>query len=211
MTSVFRRRGSPAAQASEGSARAARDTKTREYSTSADGQAETRGKGRPTPKRREAQRQRRPLQAPRDRKEAYRQAKERQRAQRQRARAGLAAGDERYLPRRDKGPVRRLARNYIDARRGVGEFFLFLSLFVIALTAIPVTAVQLVAYNIAFPLLLVTIAAEAVLVTRRVRRLAEERYPDESTRGLGFYVVTRGLQIRRLRMPPPQVKIGDRV
>lgn len=151
------------------------------------------------------------MRAPRDRKEAYRQVKERQRAQRRRARAGLAAGDERYLPPRDKGPVRRLARDYVDARRGVGEFFLFLSLFVIALTAVPVTSVQLVAYNIAFPLLLVGIASEAVLVSRRVKRLVAQRYPDESTRGLGFYVVTRGLQIRRLRMPPPQVKVGDRI
>lgn len=151
------------------------------------------------------------MRAPQDRKAAYRQVKERQRAERQRARAGLAAGDERYLPARDRGPVRKLARDYVDSRRGIGEFFLFLSLIVIALTAVPVSRVQIIAYNFAFPLLLIAIATEGVLASRKVKRLAAERYPGESVRGLGFYVVTRGLQIRRLRMPPPKIKPGQQI
>lgn len=151
------------------------------------------------------------MRAPQNRKAAYRQVKQRQRAERQQARAGLAAGDERYLPNRDKGPVRRLARDYVDSRRGVGEYFLVLALAVIALTAIPITSVQVIAYNVAFPLLLVAIVGEALLTSRRVKGLAAQRFPNESTRGLGFYTATRGLQMRRLRMPPPKVKRGQQV
>ena len=31
-------------------------------------------------------------------------------------REALANGDERYLPARDKGPVRRFVRDYVDSR-----------------------------------------------------------------------------------------------
>lgn len=149
------------------------------------------------------------MRAPRDRREAYRRIKRHQRADRRRARAALAAGDERYLPKRDRGSVRKLARDYVDSRRTVSEFFLFLALGVMALSVVPAASVQFAVYNIVFPLLLVTIAVEAALAVRRVKRLVAERYPNESTRGLSFYVVTRGLQIRRLRLPTPQVKVGD--
>lgn len=151
------------------------------------------------------------MRAPQDRREAHRQRKRNQRAERQRARAALAAGDERYLPKRDQGPVRRLARDYVDSRRRISEFFLFLALGVMALSLVPVAAVQFAVYNAVFPLLLVTVAVEAGLAARRVKQLAAERYPNHSTRGLAFYVITRGLQLRRLRLPGPRVKVGDRI
>lgn len=169
-------------------------------------------KGHPTPKRSEAERRRRqPLSAPRDRKEAYRQTKDRQRAERRRARAGLAAGDERFLPPRDKGPARRLARDCVDSRRSVGEFFLYVSIVVIGLALVPSPAVRFYAYYVVWPLLLVAIVVDSMFIARRVRRLARERYPDESTRGLTWYAVSRSLQIRRLRLPPPKVKVGQSI
>ncbi len=199
---MFRRRGTATTQAPESRGDSA---------DSRDGAVKTEGKGHPTPKRRDAQRRRQPTRAPQNRKEAYRRIKQRQRADRQRARAGIAAGDERYLPARDSGPVRKLARDYVDSRRGVGEYFLFLALAVVALSLVPVPAVQLFVTNIGFPLLLGLIIVEAVLLSRRLKRLAAERYPQESTKGLSFYAVTRSLQMRRLRMPPPAVKPGARV
>lgn len=205
---MFRRRSPATARVPDDSS-ADGDTQTTGEADAA--RSRTQGKGRPTPKRREAQGRRPPIHAPQDRKAAYRQVKERQRAERRRARAGLAAGDERYLPARDKGPVRKLARDYVDSRRGVSEYFLIVALVIIGLTAVPVTSVQVVAYNIAFPLLLIVIVTEGVLTSRKVKRLAEQRYPNESTRGAGFYAATRGLQIRRLRIPPPRVKPGQRI
>ena len=50
---------------------------------------------------------------------------------------------------------------------------------------------------------------EGILIGRRVRALAAERLPGESTRGIGLYAAMRALQIRRLRMPKPRVNIGD--
>ena len=36
----------------------------------------------------------------------------------------MARGDDAYLPTRDRGPVRKLVRDVVDARRNVGSFFL---------------------------------------------------------------------------------------
>src|SRR5262249_15240430 len=78
--------------------------------------AETAGKGRPTPKRRDVeQRNRRPVIGARkvtvkpgatreERKAAKRAQREADLAQRQRSRAGMASGDERFLAARDRGP-----------------------------------------------------------------------------------------------------------
>jgi hypothetical protein len=38
-----------------------------------------------------------------------------------------------------------------------------------------------------------------------------ERLPGQSIRGLTTYAVMRGIQIRRFRMPQPQVKVGDKI
>jgi hypothetical protein len=66
------------------------------------------GKGRPTPKRSEAQgrRQGPPPPPPTTRKEAYRRMRETQATNRGSVRAAAARGDESALPARDRGPVR---------------------------------------------------------------------------------------------------------
>jgi hypothetical protein len=51
-------------------------------------------------------------------------------------------------------------------------------------------------------------ALEGYLIGRKVSRLAAERYPGESTRGLRMYAAMRALQIRQLRFPKPRVKPG---
>lgn len=206
MAGVFRRRDSTATAPGEGATGSGGPT-TKEPPKG----AKTEGKGRPTPKRKDAEGRRQPLRAPADRKDAYKQVKNRQKDERRRAKEGLSRGDERYLPARDKGPVRKLARDYVDSRRSVGEFFLFIALLVIVLTAVPLLSVQRVAYNVIFPLLLVAIVVESYLVQRRVKRLAAQRHPDESTRGLALYSITRNMQFRRLRLPPPKVKPGQEV
>ena len=61
-------------------------------------------KGRPTPSRREAEAARKhQLKIPKDPKAAKKAVRERDREDRARSRAGMMAGDERYLPARDKG------------------------------------------------------------------------------------------------------------
>ena len=36
----------------------------------------------------------------------------------------MKSGDERYLPERDQGPVKRFVRDYVDARLSIAEFLL---------------------------------------------------------------------------------------
>ena len=89
----------------------------------ADEHAETNaaGKGRATPTRAEQEAARkRPLVA--DTKEAKARARAELAASRDKARLGMAAGDERYLPARDKGPQRRYVRDFVDAGWHLGEF-----------------------------------------------------------------------------------------
>ena len=59
--------------------------------------------------------------------------------------------------------------------------------------------------------LLLVIVLESSIVGGRVIKLAHQRFPDESTRGVRMYAAIRGTQIRRLRMPAPRVKPGDKI
>jgi len=135
-----------------------------------------------------------------------------QRDQRGRSRAGLAAGDDAYAMPRDRGPVRRLVRDIVDARRNIGSWFLVVGLLIIAGNGSRVPAVQLAA-TMLWLLLLLGLAADWTLLGRRIARLVRERYPDDATRMRShvFYGIMRSTQFRRLRMPRAQVRIGERV
>ncbi|MFF0306058.1 DUF3043 domain-containing protein [Streptosporangium sp. NPDC004379] len=175
------------------------------------------GKGRPTPKRRDAEgRRRQPVTAPKDRKEAYRQLRERQAKERVRAREGMLRGEERYLPARDQGPVRKFARDWVDSRRLVSQYFLPFMVVVLLITWIPFpdqdfrTAVNIAVVTIGWPIMMVGVVLASVWVAWRVKKLAAEKYPGENVRGVGFYAAMRALQIRKLRFPPPTVLPGGR-
>ncbi|MEO3783307.1 DUF3043 domain-containing protein [Actinocorallia sp. B10E7] len=169
------------------------------------------GKGRPTPKRREAEKVRRNqlVTAPRDRKEAYRQVRERQAQQRSKAREGMARGDSRYLPKRDQGPVREFARDYVDSRRTVGSH-LMLIMFVIVLVSFVQTPVTQLLFMLIPPVLLFVVLTESLLLSQKVKKLAAERFPNEERKGVGLYAATRSLQMRRLRIPNPRYGPGDK-
>jgi hypothetical protein len=177
----------------------------------ADKVAKSTGKGRPTPKRREAEkRNRQPITAPRTRKEAYRQARERQADDRKKSREGVARGDQRHLLKRDKGPVRQLARDFVDSRRTFGEFFMYLMILVVVLSLAAPLAIRVYLQTFGLPVMLVVIIGESVWIASRIKKMAGERFPDESTQGVGFYAATRSMQIRRLRMPQPRLKAGQK-
>jgi hypothetical protein len=169
------------------------------------------GKGRPTPKRSEAERRRRqPFAAPKDRKEATRQSRDRQRAARVRRMEAMRRGDEWALPARDRGPARALARDYVDSRRRLSEFYMYGLLVLMVLLFVRVPAVQQLVPLVVLAAVLVMIV-EGVFLGYRVRALVQQRLPGESTRGVRMYAAMRALQIRRLRMPKPRVKPGTTV
>jgi hypothetical protein len=169
-------------------------------------------KGEATPKRTSTN-VRRPEPPAANRKEALRRTRERQRGERAEAREKMMAGDERYLLPRDKGPVRGLARNVVDSRRNAATFF-FIGLFVILLGTSRGFPEQVrIAANALFLVLFAATLIDTFLIVRRVKALASERYPKETQglRGIYFYVIMRTISFRRLRVPKPKVKVGDRV
>ncbi len=168
------------------------------------------GKGRPTPKRRDAQASRKVVAAPTSRREASKQARERLRVERAQSRAALMAGDERALPTRDRGPVKRFARDAVDARRNVAEYLLPFVLVVFAISIYPNAAVQSVTSLLMLAAIILAVVDSVVLV-RSLTKRAGERFPDEDLSGLGRYALMRSTQIRRLRLPKPKVSRGQAV
>jgi hypothetical protein len=165
------------------------------------------GKGRPTPKRREAERaRRRPIGAvPGDRKAA----REEMRRQRAEQRAAMERGDESRMPARDRGPVRRFARDYVDVRRTVAEYFLPIGvLLYVVLIIARSTAVKSVV-SIALFALILLIVFEMTRLGIGLSRALRERFTDQERRGAVLYGLTRAGQVRRLRLPKPMVKPGE--
>ncbi|MFF3905183.1 DUF3043 domain-containing protein [Streptomyces sp. NPDC001848] len=167
-------------------------------------------KGRPTPKRSEAQSQRRSVaNTSMTRKDAAKRQREERRAALERQRQALASGDERYLPARDKGPVRKFARDHVDSRLNVAEFFLPMAVVILVLSVVRVGALQSIALLL-WLVVIVAIVIDSIISAFRLRKRLSERFPDQNKRGAVAYALMRSLQMRRLRLPKPQVKRGER-
>ena len=167
-------------------------------------------KGRPTPKRSEAQSQRRSVaNTSTSRKDAAKRQREDRRAALERQRQALAGGDERYLPARDKGPVRKFARDWIDSRFNVAEFFLPMAVLILVLSVVRVASLQNIALLL-WLVVIVLIVLDSFVSGIRLRKALGERFPDHNRKGAVAYGLMRSLQMRRLRLPKPQVKRGER-
>jgi hypothetical protein len=171
------------------------------------------GKGRPTPTRKEAEAARKAqLRKPRNRKEAAAYRREKVRTERSKMQEAMRTGDDRYLPAAEKGPVRRFARDYVDARWSVMEFALPV-LLVVSLVGVVFSSQFLWlagAVNLLFLVMILAIAADWFLLTMGLKKAATRKFPNESMKGLGFYAVRRTMQMRRWRLPKPMVKRGEK-
>lgn len=165
------------------------------------------GKNRPTPTRaeREAARKR-PLVA--DTKEARARAKAELAAQREKARIGMANGDERYLPARDKGPQRRFARDFVDAGWHIGELMMPLMIVVILLSLIPSRDVVFYGF-LGLWMFILFVVADMIITSARVKRAAKAKWGERREKGLGWYAAMRSIQMRFMRLPKAQVKRGE--
>jgi len=168
------------------------------------------GKGRPTPKRREAEakRPRRSL-APAVNKTDRKALKAQQRKKREELRGAYMRGEERALPTRDKGPARKFARNYVDSRYSVAEFFMPLLMVVLLLSVIPSDNIKILATLFMYMVILIS-TIDGFIMGRKIKAQVAEKYPDEKLKGLGIYAWLRSTQIRRLRSPSPLVKRGEK-
>ncbi|MEV4137451.1 DUF3043 domain-containing protein [Dactylosporangium sp. NPDC049742] len=149
-----------------------------------------------------------------NRREAAKKMRERQRAERLEAREGMANGDERFLLARDRGPERRLVRDIVDSRRTIGTFF-FGTTFLVMLVGFNKNLNPSIyfAANALFGVMAVATAIDSFLISRTVKRLVKQRFPN-STEKLGrlyFYAIMRAISFRFIRNPKPQVKIGATV
>jgi hypothetical protein len=171
----------------------------------------TPSKGKATPKRAEAQR-RKAEPPPTNRREALKRSREKSRADRAEAYEGMKRGDERYLLPRDRGPERALVRDIVDSRRTVGPYFFAGAFVLLFLFQIQIQAVALAA-NVIWLLLALAVAADSVLISRKIKKLVLERFPKtkESMRSLYFYGIMRAISFRKLRMPKTRLKIGEKV
>ncbi len=172
--------------------------------------AVTAGKGRPTPKRNEAERRRRYQLAPEDRKAAAKQSRGRDRADRARKTEAMRRGEEWALPAKDKGPVRALARDYVDSKRRFSEFYMYGLVVLLVLLFLHSPVIQTILPVVLIVMVLI-MAGEGFWIGRKVANLAAERYPGQSTRGIKMYSGMRALQIRKLRFPKPRVKPGESI
>ncbi|WP_424185047.1 DUF3043 domain-containing protein [Actinokineospora sp. G85] len=184
--------------------------------------ARTPGKGRPTPKRREAEgRKRGPVAPPpKTTREALRRARgskedrselaAKRKAQRLEQRKRMNEGDDKYLMPRDRGPVKAYLRDLVDARRNLLGLFMPLAVVVFASLLVPSLDVQQYATLVCL-LMLILMVAEGILNGRRLTKLVRAKFPKDTTRGfsLGWYGFVRATQLRRLRVPKPRVKPGD--
>ena len=170
-------------------------------------QARPGAKNRPTPKRREQEAlNKRPLIVT-DRKAATKQDKTARREAMAKQRAGMMTGDEKYLPARDKGPRRRFIRDTVDARWNIGEFMLPIMLIVLLLSFVRTNWALLLVFVLVYGLILVAIG-DALLMWRRTRRKMDDKFGG-AEKGDAWYAIMRAFQMRRTRMPKPQVARGE--
>jgi hypothetical protein len=166
-------------------------------------------KNRPTPKRRDQEAARKRPLVVTDRKAAREIDREKRREAQLKQRAAMVTGDDANLPARDKGPVRRYIRDYVDARWNVGEFLLPVMVVVLALSFIR-SPIIFATVSIGVYALILVAAVDAVILWRGLKkRLAEKFGADSQARGLAMYAVMRAIQLRRARMPRPMVRRGQ--
>ncbi|MCV7094047.1 DUF3043 domain-containing protein [Mycobacterium kubicae] len=186
----------------------------------------TSGKGRPTPKRSEARKnkkgpvvpapmtaaearaRRKSLAGPKLSREERRAERTASRARMTERRERMMAGDEAYLLPRDQGPVRRYVRDIVDARRNVLGLFMPSALALLfAMFAVPQVQFYM---SPAMLVLMAFMTIDGVILGRKVGRLVDAKFPKntESHWKLGLYAAGRASQMRRMRSPKPQVERG---
>ncbi len=184
-------------------------------------------KGRPTPKRRDAEgRNRGPVAPPpKTQREAMKRSKVQRSSMSKDERRALAAtnrermmaGDERYLMPRDRGKVRAYVRDLVDSRRNIAGILLPVAVLSFLILLMPLPALQTYGPVV----LLVAIAAavvDSIIFGRQMSKKVRAKFPNgdnsgQSTRGssLGFYAFNRACLIRRWRAPRPRVETGQRI
>jgi hypothetical protein len=186
------------------------------------GKAFTPGKGKATPKRRDAEAKKRGPVAPppttmreamkrnKELRKANPQTKEDRRAAAKARREAMMRGDDKALLPRDRGPVKAYVRDLVDSRRNLLGLFMPLAIVVFLALLVPLPQVQSYITLLCTAMLLV-MAIEGFVNGRKIAKLVREKFPKEAVNGrsIGWYAFVRASQIRKLRVPKPRLKPGD--
>jgi hypothetical protein len=166
-----------------------------------------------TPKRSAAQRRRTAEALPTDRRERAKVLRERERAARAERMAGMRAGDERFLPPRDRGPERALVRDIVDSRRTAGTWFFVGALVILFASNSRFPEEVRLAANLVWVALAAAVVLDSILIAGRIKRLVRQRFADTKQRmgSLYTYGIMRSITFRKMRMPSPRVKLGQKV
>jgi hypothetical protein len=167
------------------------------------------GKGRPTPTRKEAEAAARArAKGPRDRRVLTKKQREYRAEESRKIREAMKSGDERYFLPRDRGPVRRFIRDYVDVRFSIVEMVIPLMIIglILGYTGSP-ALVQ--ASSLVLLATVLFVIVDMVLLRWRLRRELRRRFPEEPLKGTTYYALTRAMQMKFMRLPKPRVKIGQ--
>jgi hypothetical protein len=122
----------------------------------------------------------------------------------------MAAGEEKYLPARDRGPAKAFTRDFVDARFTLAEYFIFIAVAVLLLGFIQNQALSTL-ISTGFFAITALIAIDSIILVIQLNKRAKEAFPNEIDRkGITLYALLRTLQLRRLRLPPPRVRRGGK-
>lgn len=169
------------------------------------------GKGRPTPTRKEAEAAAKArAKAPRTRKEQAAAQRVARAESSKTVRQAMKEGDERYYPARDRGPERRFIRDFVDARFSLIELVIPLLLVTMILGYSGNAGLARIG-NTVLMVTVLLVVIDMVLLRWRVRREFRRRFPEAPTKGISYYALTRALQMKFMRLPKPQVKIGQQL
>ncbi|MCE3294050.1 MAG: hypothetical protein K0Q84_2987, partial [Arthrobacter sp.] len=137
------------------------------------------GKGTPTPRRKDQEAARKRPLVPEDRKASKAAERAAVQEQRLKMRQALDTGDERFLPIRDKGPQKRFARDYVDARFSLGEYLMFGALiFVIVSLVVPSTSEQMIYVLGGFWVMFLAVFVDVFILSRKLRKRLAEKFGE---------------------------------
>lgn len=165
-------------------------------------------KNRPTPTRKEAEaaaRERARL--GKDRKALAKRQRELRLESSRKVREGMKTGEERLLPARDRGPVKRFIRDFVDTRLGFAELLAPVLLLILLLSAFGESGRVLA--NSLWVTTILLLVLDVLWLRFRVRRAVRARFPENGLKGVTLYAVMRSINMRFLRMPKTQRKIGE--
>ncbi|MBH9983349.1 DUF3043 domain-containing protein [Bifidobacterium asteroides] len=170
------------------------------------------GKGRPTPKRKQAEaRNLRPL-VPKDRKASRKAAKARIRAREDAQYEAMRTGDIDHMPKSERLPWRIYIRDYVDARFNLLEWIFpaIILMFVATLMGMFVGPQHYATFTMAVTILLyaylIVALVDTWLMWRKLKRLLIDRFGERSVaKGSrsASYAWQRAMMVRRWRVPKP--------